>query len=533
MLLVCTTIFAVSPAAAWFGDDDTLLTIDGGRYTGEDFKRWWGFWKEEGQELPETPDAYVDWLLLAREGERMELDSDPSFKRQDLVFLQSRTLLMLKYEVVDSQINVTDADLQAHYEKRYTPRWQVQRMNFPNPEAAAAAWQELQAGSLTVEELQARDSASGGPASVHENWVRPTGIDPGWLAIFEKTSVGDVIDPAEHEGGVALFYMKDTKGPDEEDFGKLRDQVAREVWKEQESRLTIALLDQLREKYEAKVDEERLAALDVNAAEDTFTDEVLISTSRQKLTEKQFMAMARREMSTRPGAAHSAFDEKEAGELKARVVGGFLAQNLTNWEAIDRHYEEKEPFKWEYDFQFRHRLTTFVENRLFTADTKVSDEEVKQHYENNLAKFTQPAMVKLYIIDDTLGPVDQIWADAVSGKDFARTLRQHFGRHVPGQEVPANHLDPEIKAVVDKLAAGETSQPFTAQGSRVVVHLIERIPERPLPLEMVNKTIHPRLMQEKIAEKRKAYLEVLRSGSKIEVKNRKWQAVRKELGGGK
>jgi hypothetical protein len=461
----------------------------------------------------------------------MELDTDPSFKRQNLVFLQSRTLLMLKYEEVDSKINITDADLQAHYEKSYTPRWLVERMHFDSNEAAMAAWLKLQDGSVTVQDLLASDVASGGPVSKTESWVRPTGIAPGWLAIFQKMTVGEVVDPAEHAGGSILFYMKDTKGPDEEDFAKMREQAERDLWKEQESRLTVELLARLRDKYETKIDEERLAALDVNAADDTFGDEVIVSTSRQSLTEKQFMAMARKEMSMRPGAAHAAFDEKEASELKARVASGFLAQNLTNWEAIDRHYEEKEPFKWEYEFQLRHRLTSFVETRLFAAESTVSDDEVKQYYEKNISKFTRPAMVKLHIIDETVGPVDQIWADTVTGKDFGKALRQNLGRNMPGQEVPANHLDPEIKAVVDKLGVGETSAPFHAQGSKVVVHLIERIPEMPIPLEMAKNTIQPRLSQEKSAVKRKEYLEVLKSRSKIEIDNSQWQALRKELGG--
>ncbi len=31
--------------------------------------------------FPETPDPYIDWLLLAREGRSMELDDDPGFDR--------------------------------------------------------------------------------------------------------------------------------------------------------------------------------------------------------------------------------------------------------------------------------------------------------------------------------------------------------------------------------------------------------------------------------------------------------------------
>jgi hypothetical protein len=532
MLLACTALLAPQPASAsWWSKDDTLVVIDGKRYTSEDFKRWWGFWNDEGLELPKTPDLYIDWLLLAREGERMDLANDPAFQRLTNVFLQSRTLLMLKNDAVNSRIRITDEDLRELYEEHYTPRWQLQQLHFSDEDTAAAAWRELSEGVLTVEELLARDAGEGGPVIRRESWLRPIGIDPAWAAIFRKMTAGEVVDPSEHDGGIVLYHLQDLKGGDEEDFAGRREEVRRNIWKEREHALTLQLISELRRKYEVEVDEERIAALDVNAPEDSFTDAVLISTNRQQMTEQDFMAIARRDMGLRPDAAHAAFDEEEARKLKTRVVDGFIAQSLTNWESLDRRYEEKEPFKWEYDFHVAHRLTSEIEKRLFALEATVTDNDVKRHFEENISRYTQPALVKLHIIDDTQVPVDKIWREVMGGMDFSKALREHLGRPVPGQEVPANHLDPEVKAVVDRLAPGETSQPFTAQESRVIVHLLDFTPERPLPLERAAKAIHTRLVQEKIEEKRQAYLDVLKSRSKIEIRQRRWQAVRKEIGG--
>ena len=534
--LIATVLLAiflyVSPAAAWFFDD-TLVVIDDSRYTSKDFKRWWGFWKEEGQELPKTAEFYVDWLLLAREGDRMELASDPSFQRQDRVFLQSRVLLMLKFDAIDSRIKVTDDDIRAHYAKHYVPQWLVQRLDFANEEAALAAWLQLTSGAVTMEELLARTVEAGGPLTTQKNWLRPKGIDPGWSALFQNMAVGDVVDPAEHQGGNMLYHLAEMKTGDDADYAKLRAEMEREVWKEQEGALTQELLADLRRKYEVVVDEERFAKLDVNAPPDSFTDDLIITTNRQNVTEKDFMIIARREMDARPDAAHASFDEKEAKALKYRVLSGILAQNLTNWESMDRHYEEKEPFKWEYDFHLRHKLTTALENRLFASEVTVSEEEIKKHYTDNLPRYTQPALAKLYIIDDTQGPVELIWADVATGKDFAKALKEHVGQEIFGQEVPVNHIDPEIKTVLDRLAPGETSQPFTAKGSQVIVHLIKRVPESPIPMDRLATAIRNRIQREKMNTLRKDYLDVLKSRSKIEIRESEWKAVRKELGGTK
>ena len=152
ILFAVLSLLSAAPAKAWLFGDSALVTIDGTEYTAEDFKRWWGFWKEAEMSFPETPDPYIDWLLLAREGQRMELDRDPGFERATKVFLMSRTLLKLKYEEVDSQIDVTDAEVRKRYDQDYAPRWGLEGMEFKDKAAASAAWEELKSGSVTIAE---------------------------------------------------------------------------------------------------------------------------------------------------------------------------------------------------------------------------------------------------------------------------------------------------------------------------------------------------------------------------------------------
>ncbi len=531
IFLVCLGLFPATTATAFFFGDDTLVTIDGNKYSMDDFKHWWKFWKEEDEPLPKTPDHYIDWLLLSREGERMELTSDPGFKRQTRIFLQSRTLLMLKYDAVNSRIKVTDDDIKTRYEEKFLPRWLVQRLRFKDADAAEAAWKEFTAGTVTVEDLVERDPEQGGPESTYENWLRPNEIDPGWVAIFQSLEVGQAVDPSKHNKGPTLYFLKEQKGGDEEDLAKLREGIEKDLWKEKENELTLKLLAELREKYQVKVDEERLAALDISANDDTFTDDPVITTTRQNISEKEFMVVIRKLMSNRTQFAHAAGDEEAARKLKTDTANNIIAQSVTNWESLDRHYEEKEPFKWEYEFNFRHRLVLAVEQSLFGSETKVTDDEIKQHYEENVSRYSQPGVVKLYIIDETQGPIDQIWADVAVGKNFERVAKELFGKGLVSQEIPANHLDPEVKPVVDKLVDGETSQIFRAQGIRVLVHLIERTPEAPLPLERVKETIRNKLSKEKLNQLRQAYIDKLKAGSEIEVRMQNWEKIQKELGG--
>lgn len=538
ILLLVILLSSAAPARAWlFGSDDTLVTIDGARYSADDFKRWWQFWNDEKRPLPKTPDVYIDWLLLAREGERMEIASTPGFQRQTEIFLKSRSLLMLKNEEVNSRIDVTEADIRALYEKDYLPRWLVQRLEFRDEAAARAAWQELQTGSVSIEELTVRDPEQGGPVVNRESWLRPSGIDPWWTAIFEKLEPGEMVEPGDHEQALRIFSLKERKGGDDEDLDKLREGISRKLWKQQENDLTQALLNRIREKYQVAVDTERIAAIDLKAAMDlkasgvSLSDDPVITTNRQNVTEKDFVTITRRHIASRGVAAHALLSEEDEKKLKDEIVAGIIAQNVTDWEALDRHYEKQEPFKWEYEFYVDHQLGLALERMLFAPGATVGEEEIKRHYEENIGRYTQMATARIIIVDDTQGPVNQVWADVVSGTPFTKAVRQRFEQNVAPQEVPVNHLDPEVKAAVDKLSVGETSPLFSSQGSQVLVHLLERTPAIPLPLERVAQNIRTQLVRDKIDQQRRDYLDTLKSRSRIEVRNRQWKSIQKEFGG--
>ena len=117
------------------------------------------------------------------------------------------------------------------------------------------------------------------------------------------------------------------------------------------------------------------------------------------------------------------------------------------------------------------------------------------------------------------------------GKDFSTVLREQSGKSVRPQDVPANHLDPEVKTVVDNLVDGETSQIFKAQDIRVMVHLVERTKETPLALDRVKESIRASLSREKLNQLRNTYLDSLKSQLDIKIRMRQWQAIQKELGG--
>jgi len=529
-LLLCITLFPVAGFAGWFSGD-TLVTIDGTEYTKDDFKRWWGFWKEKDQSLPETADFYVDWLLLKNEAERMDLASTLEFKRQERIFLQSRGLLMLKHEAVDSQIDVTDDEIKKVYEDGYVPAWQVQQLQFADEDTAQKVWQELRDGQTSIAEILERSVEENGPVKQDESWLRPNAIDPSWVDIFSKTSVGEVVEPELHKKGNALYYLKSRNDGSEKDLAQFREKISKQLWREKEDQLTQKLVERLVEKYQVKIDEERLAAIDLTAEDSSFTDDPVITSTKETVSEKEFMVVIHRLAKNRPTAQHAIADPELAQEYKLTTAQNIINQSVTNWGTLDRHFEKEEPFKWLYQFNYNYRLVDMLERQLFELKTDPSEEELTKLYEDKVQFYTVPPQAKLYIVGEKQGPIDKLWAEVAVGKDFKTVARELVGRFVAPIEAPINHLDPEVKSVVDKLSAGETSQIFEARGEHVLVHLVSRTPAQPLPLEKVRDSLILGYKRETFDKERAAYLEVLRANTPIEVDEGNWKSIQKELGG--
>ena len=352
-----------------------------------------------------------------------------------------------------------------------------------------------------------------------------------WQEIYADLEIGEVVEPKKLGESMVLWYLKEVKQADDEDFAAVREEISSKLWKEQEIALTRALIDDLRQKYEVKIDDARLAALDLQADDATFTDAIVISSNRQNVSEKEFITIMRRVLQNRPMLASALQDEQATQELKKETVYNIIAQSVTNWESLDRRYEEREPFKSSYDFNYDHRLTLAVQQRMFMQEVEVGEDEIKQYYEQNKSRYSVPTQVELYIIDETQGPIDQVWADFAAGKSVDKVFQEYFEKTPKLQKVPVNHLDPEVKTVVSNLAAGETSSIFTAQGIRVMVHLLKRSPETVVPFDRVKDAISQDLQQQKIKALEEDFLNIIRANSDIEIDQGEWEDVKKEIGG--
>jgi len=514
---------------AWPWGKTTLVTINDETFTKEDFQHWWVNWKEKDTPFPERPEPFIEWHLLVQEATSMELYQEPTYRQKVNTFLKARALMLLKNEAVDSKIRIRDKDLWARYKEQYSPQWHVRILHFDQEIQARQICEDLGSGRLVLSDMAEQAMIDKGIVNQEDKWLRPRNCPGPWRDALAGLGTGQVTQPLEMGKGFVCLCLQDKKGPEKADFDSLKSKIRLEVQKLRQSELTSELVRRLRKKYEVTVDEELFTELDVNNTPEELMDKILITTNRVNVPVRVFLDQLHKEQSLR-GYRH--FQTKEAADyLKKMVLDRIIAQTLTSWESLDRHYEERAPFKWVYRFYCQHRLIKELERRLFVPEAEVKDEEVAAYYEQHPDEFAGPEVVSIVVLEDDKRLADKIWAEVKRGADFFSVVRKYYAREIPVRRVPVDHLDPVMKEVVNKLTKGEVSAPFEVKGHSSMVKLVDRTVASRSPLSEVQEQIAQRLRQEKSDRLRRNFIRQLQVRSGITIDEKAWRDLRKEYGG--
>jgi len=531
VLLIGIQLLGPANLYAWPWGDGALVTINGEVFTKEDFLHWWENWKEKDTQFPDTPEPFIEWHLLAQEAKSMELYRERNYQHKVNTFLKARTLMILKNEEIDSKIKISDRDLWDQYEQKYSPRWHINILFFDQEAQAQQVYEELGSGRLAINDITEQAMTDRGVVNHEEKWLRPRNCHDAWQDALAGLNTGQVTHPLQMGKGYVVLYLKGQKGPEKADFQSLEPQIRKEVRNMRQAELSLDLVSRLRKKYEVNVDEDLFAELDVNNTQEELMDKILITTNRVNVPVNVFLNQLRKEQNLR-GYRH--FQTKEAVDyLKKMVLDMMISQTLTTWESMDRHYEERPPFKWVYDFYCRHRLTKELEKRLFLQEIDLSDDKIAAYYKEHLDEFTKPGIVSIIVLKDDKNLADKMWAEIKQGEDFSSVVRKYYSRDIPVQRIPVDHLVPVLKEVVKKMAKGEVSPPVDVDGHSSMVKLVDRTAVSHMPLNEVREQIIQRLNEEEPARLRKNYVEQLLARSDIEINEDAWEKLKNEYGGKK
>lgn len=530
LLILVITIAANGGHEAGAWGNRNLVTINGIKYTTEDYKHWWNSFKTKNMAFPDSPQSFIDWHLLTEEARYMELFLMPSYVKKINTFLKARTLMILKYEEIDSKTDITDKDLRKRYKEFHAPTIIVRMIVFDEKEKASDVFEALKSQTRTVEEIINLPSEERGPVFTTEKRYRPVTIPENWSERLKGLGPGDLTDPFESGANYILLFVVDIMGPDDTDFENRKKKIKKELRKHAEAKLTSDLVGKLKKKFHVEVDEELFKALmPDNMTPEELLGKILIKTDKAEVTADYFLKQAHKNIIAR-GRRAMGMNEEEKKRLMRGTLNTMISQSVTTWEAFDRHFEEKEPFKWIYEFYTQHRLVKELEKRFFTVNN-ISEEEIALYYKEHLDELTTPETVNFVELIDEERLIKKMWIEIMTGENISEVAQKYYSRKPPVRKVPVDHLDPTLKKVIGKLAKGEVSDPFEKDGGQktAIVKLIKRKSACPLPLDMVKEKIRPIIKEEKSNKLRNDYLAKLKAESTIEVNEKVWEKVKKEL----
>lgn len=513
---------------AWPWGAEKLATINGGSFTTDDFKNWWINWKEKDTPFPESPDPFVDWHLLVQEAEKMELYNEPEYRHKIDIFLKARTLLVYKGEKINSRIKISDKELKDRYVEKFLPRLQLQILYFNDEGVAKKSYAQIQEGDLDFAKFAA-DASVIDKNSVYyeEKWSRSNQLQQELRPAVDGLALGAISEPFQCSKGFVIIRLKERKGYDAEDFELMKPMITNEIREIKDQELTVELIEQLKKKYQVKVDQQVFDALNLDSSNAELLDQTLISMDNGSYTVRVFLDSVNKELQFRK---QYGFAVEEGDKLKKRLLDGVLAQTLTTRGALDEHYEQKEPLKPLYLFYTQHRLIKELEKRLFSPQVQVSEQDIEKYYQENLDRFSQPEMVSLAIVEDEENLINKMYEEMKRGADLFEVASRYYSGEVPVQNMQFKKLDPIVQKVTDSLVIGEVSNPFVVQGHHTIIKLIKRTPSTPMPFDHVHDKVAGLVDKEKFSRVRNEYLAALKERSVIEINNRAWEKITKELG---
>ncbi len=517
------------PGSAFFWDNNgELLTINGVAFTTEDYRNWWREWREKDMPVPETPDEFIDWMLLYQEAQAMQLDQNPEYRKKLAIFLKVRALMQLKQEEVTARTKMPDRDrLWETYLKEYTPLYNL-RMIAVRSEEQVGIIERLLAGGMSLDEAAQKTGLDKATEHLAETGLmRVQKMPEAIRTAVSKTAVGAVGGPVAYGHVWYFFEVLARSDGSEEDFDKLQDRLVRNALKVQENKLTRELTDALMRKYDVVVNEALLAELTPAGfpAEDGAKTVLKVGNSVVSLS--ALSQAVTKEQQTRGGVQRNA----ETFEVtKQRIIADAVAQTVTGLEALDRHYETRPPLKATYQFYRQHRMIKELEKALVQPQVKVTAADAEAYYHQHPELFSRGEIVELAVVQTNEAALAEKLAEKLkNGEDFFVVMRPLAPAGVETRRAPVNHLQPVIQKALAGMSPGQVSGALKDGENIYFVKLIRAGEREMMPLAKVSERIIAELEKARFAEAKDKIVQQLRKRSTIKVNSGEWKKLRNTL----
>jgi hypothetical protein len=433
--------------------------------------------------------------------------------------------MLLREEAILAKVgNPPEAELRQLYAARYLPSFTLLAVHLDNEEQAheflaAVATQSpqdiLTEMGLAPEERLARLERAYAERLDTAVWEQVVQLEPGnWGAPFTWHDQWN------------LMLVEEEHPFDADHFAHVRSALDKQWRKEKRAQLNREFLAQLHEKYTVQIYTENIEALSEAGVPPALEGKAGISFDGGEIPLELLHKSAQEECEKR-ASGRSDFTYTQALNM---VVRDMVAQTLTGFEALQRHYEQRAPFKEVYSFYTQYRLVKELEQMVLKPqELEVSAAEIEQAYTEQLQRFSTPEVLYMAQIETReVKLAQQLRQKLQQGVAFDEVVRPLAPEGIPTRWINPQEEPEAMQVALQGLAPGQSG--VLDIGDRVYFfRLIHRAQEQIQPLEQVSEQLRAELEQQKRHAALDRLHSRLREGSTIEVDQRVWKKVYKEV----
>jgi parvulin-like peptidyl-prolyl isomerase len=473
--------------------------------------------------LSDYVEKLVDDRLIIDEARRSGMEQLPEIKKAIEAFILRESVVRLHDEEIAEKVSVTEKEIKDFYRENYE-QVTLGLIEVTSEEVAAEIINQLQQGE-NFEEIaktySTHISRENAGTVVYKKGMIPTYFMDA-IALLQPGEFSDTINVLNKYYIVKLIGKEEAQWGEE--FDKIRGRIETTVRKQKEKERSDEYLDYLRQKASIKINEDLLAEIKLDGGTEErgkWAEDMrpLVEIDNTILTAGDFVRIAR--PSTR--------------RTKEDILKIWIDRKLVDLEALSRHYEREPRFKrmvYRYENQL---LKDMFIKRVIIPQINITEETVKEYYENNQESFARPDLYNIQQITvKNSDDAEVIFENLQNGADFswwAKTKSIDSAASKGGNAgwLKKSALPAPVKEIIDTLQPGDLTPIIEMNSYYMIVRLKDKTIGKVKEYEEVRNAAYNAWFREKIKTIYDEYVITLKDDSEIVIYDEEIENFEEEL----
>jgi len=481
--------------------------------------------KATAKETSELIQRLINTRLALQEARKIGLDNLPETKKMVDVFAKTA----LREQLMERQVGkltVPEKEVERLY-RQATKEWKLISVLFEKKDDAEKAVQRLKRGedfASVAKSVVAQGTAKGGDVGAY---LKVSQTNPQIAAVVSKMATGSVspIVPLK-PGGYALVKLEDVR---QVDSPAEKERVREEALKDAKVKMLTRYNEGLIKRY-AVVHKDVLKALDFEAKKSGFDKFLKDGRILAEIKGEKPITVGELADELRHQLYHGVEEAAESKKLNEKIAPAFndmLYKRVFRKEALRLGLDKSAAYTRKVqEYEDSLVFGSFVQ-KVVVPDVKVTEEEVKQYYQDHIKDYTFPEMMKISgIAFKKRADAEDAVKKLRDGTDFqwlASNAEDQAEKNSPdlltfdGNLLTVTSLPKGLQKIVSGNKPGDLRVYASPEGNFYALWIQDVVPSKPRPYEETRREISKQIFDERLKQAMDEYVAKLRAAADIKV----------------